>query len=144
MHILCPHCRNPIELVKLTPREEIACPSCGSSFRLETGETTAGNPARKKLGRFEVGDLLGSGGFGSVYRAHDPELGRAVLQNVERLREQGKCIIYSTHHMREVEKLCRRVAIINQGKILAHGVLDELRREHWEQDLDELFFQLVG
>ena len=74
----------------------------------------------------------------------DVLVARAVLQNVERLREQGKCIIYSTHHMREVEKLCRRVAIINQGKILAHGVLDDLRREHGEQDLEELFFQLLG
>src|SRR5438477_6139515 len=56
----------------------------------------------------------------------DVLVARAVLENVERLRDQGKCIIYSTHAMREVEKLCRRVAIINQGKILINGVLDEL------------------
>jgi len=41
MHILCPHCQNPIELVKLTPREEILCPSCGSSFKLESETTTS-------------------------------------------------------------------------------------------------------
>jgi sodium transport system ATP-binding protein len=46
--------------------------------------------------------------------------------------------------MREVEKLCRRVAIISQGRILANGLLDDLRQEHGEQDLEELFFQLVG
>src|SRR5262245_30900938 len=40
MHVLCPHCRNPIELVKLSAREEITCPSCGSSFHLESGSTT--------------------------------------------------------------------------------------------------------
>jgi uncharacterized protein YbaR (Trm112 family) len=40
LHILCPHCRNPIELIKLTPREEVLCPSCGSSFRLEAESTT--------------------------------------------------------------------------------------------------------
>ena len=73
----------------------------------------------------------------------DVLVARAVLENVERLRDQGKCIIYSTHAMREVEKLCRRVAIINQGKILASGVLDDLRRQHGQQDLEELFFQLV-
>jgi hypothetical protein len=44
MHILCPHCRSPIELVRLDPRQEIACPSCGSGFRLETKSTT-GPPA---------------------------------------------------------------------------------------------------
>jgi len=74
----------------------------------------------------------------------DVLVARAVLENVERLREQGKCIIYSTHAMREVEKLCRRVAIISQGRILANGLLDDLRREHGQQDLEELFFQLVG
>jgi sodium transport system ATP-binding protein len=74
----------------------------------------------------------------------DVLVARAVLENVERLREQGKCIIYSTHAMREVEKLCRRVAIISQGRILANGLLDDLRQEHGEQDLEELFFQLVG
>src|SRR5262245_9837609 len=74
----------------------------------------------------------------------DVLVARAVLENVERLREQGKCIIYSTHAMREVEKLCRRVAIISQGRILANGLLDDLRQKHGEQDLEELFFQLVG
>ncbi len=74
----------------------------------------------------------------------DVLVARAVLENVERLRDQGKCIVYSTHAMREVEKLCRRVAIISQGKILAFGVLDDLRREHGQQDLEELFFQLVA
>ena len=39
MHILCPHCHKPIELVKLTSREEIACPSCRSSFHLEDEST---------------------------------------------------------------------------------------------------------
>ena len=43
MHILCPHCQNPIELVRLTPREEIGCPACGSSFHLETESTGAGS-----------------------------------------------------------------------------------------------------
>src|SRR5262249_13684524 len=44
VHILCPHCRNPIEVVKLTPREEIVCPACGSTFRLETDSTTSDQP----------------------------------------------------------------------------------------------------
>ena len=41
MHLICPHCHNPIEVVPLTPREEIACPSCGSSFHLERGRPPA-------------------------------------------------------------------------------------------------------
>jgi sodium transport system ATP-binding protein len=74
----------------------------------------------------------------------DVLVARAVLQNIERLRDEGKCILYSTHIMREVEKLCDRVAIVSKGKIQAAGTLDELRERHGQQDLEELFFQLVS
>jgi eukaryotic-like serine/threonine-protein kinase len=85
MHILCPHCRNPIELVELSPREEIACPSCGSSFRLQHYSTTRESETQvRKIGRFEVLDTLGQGAFGTVYRARDPELDRIVALKVPR------------------------------------------------------------
>jgi sodium transport system ATP-binding protein len=74
----------------------------------------------------------------------DVLVARAVLQNIERLRDAGKCILYSTHIMREVEKLCDRVAIVSKGKIQATGTLDELREKYGQQDLEELFFQLVS
>jgi WD40 repeat protein/tRNA A-37 threonylcarbamoyl transferase component Bud32 len=85
MHILCPHCGNPIEVVKLSAREEIACPSCGSSFRLEVGPTTGWEGgAGRKLGKFELIDVLGHGAFGTVYKARDPELDRTVALKVPR------------------------------------------------------------
>ena len=85
MHILCPHCHNPIEVVRIAPREEIACPSCGSSFHLEMGSTTgAGCQAGQKIGKFEVIDTVGHGGFGTVYKARDPELDRIVALKVPR------------------------------------------------------------
>src|SRR5215475_13023484 len=85
MHILCPHCRNPIEVVRLKPREEIACPSCGSSFRLETDSTIAFSPENgQKMGRFEVLESVGQGAFGTVYKARDPELDRLVALKVPR------------------------------------------------------------
>lgn len=74
----------------------------------------------------------------------DVLVGRAVLDNIKRLRDEGKCILYSTHIMREVEKLCDRVAIVSKGKIQASGTLDDLRQRHGQQDLEELFFQLVS
>jgi sodium transport system ATP-binding protein len=74
----------------------------------------------------------------------DVLVARAVLDNIKRLRDQGKCILYSTHIMREVEKLCDHVAIVSKGKIQAAGTLDELRERHGQQDLEELFFQLVS
>src|SRR5262245_5939274 len=84
MHILCPHCRNPIEVVKLTPRDEIACPSCGSSFCLETESTTGWVRSGERLGKFELLDTVGQGAFGTVYQARDPELDRTVAVKVPR------------------------------------------------------------
>ncbi len=74
----------------------------------------------------------------------DVLVARAVLDNIKRLRDQGKCILYSTHIMREVEKLCDRVAIVSKGKIQTCGTLPELRERHGQDDLEELFFQLVS
>jgi sodium transport system ATP-binding protein len=69
---------------------------------------------------------------------------RAVLENVKRLRGLGKTIIFSTHIMREVEKLCDRVAIMAKGKVVVCGTLDELRALYQQNDLEELFFALVS
>jgi sodium transport system ATP-binding protein len=74
----------------------------------------------------------------------DVLVARAVLKNIERLREMGKCILFSTHIMREVERLCDRVAIISRGQVRACGTLAELRRQHQQDDLEELFFDLVS
>jgi len=74
----------------------------------------------------------------------DVLVARAVLQSIEQLRSAGKCILYSTHIMREVERLCDRMAIISIGKIQATGTLAELREQYRQKDLEELFFQLVS
>jgi sodium transport system ATP-binding protein len=73
----------------------------------------------------------------------DVLVARAMLKTVAELREHGKCVVFSTHIMREAEKLCDRVAIIHRGTILAEGKLEELRERHQEHDLEELFFQLI-
>lgn len=73
----------------------------------------------------------------------DVLVARAVLKNIERLRDEGKCIIYSTHIMREVEKLCDRVAIVHHGRILANGHIAELLDEYGQPDIEELFFHLI-
>jgi len=69
---------------------------------------------------------------------------RALLKTVAELREHDKCIVFSTHIMREAEKLCDRIAILHRGHILAGGTLGELRDRHHERDLEELFFQLIS
>ncbi len=74
----------------------------------------------------------------------DVLVARALLKTVAELREQGKCIIFSTHIMREAERLCDRIAIMHRGNILAEGSLDELLEIHHEDDLEELFFGLIS
>jgi sodium transport system ATP-binding protein len=74
----------------------------------------------------------------------DVLVARALLTTVAELRDQGKCILFSTHIMREAEKLCDRIAIIHRGKILVEGTLEELRDLHSQHDLEELFFQLIS
>jgi len=73
----------------------------------------------------------------------DVLVARNVLEAVEVLRDQGKCIIYSTHIMSEVEKLCERIAIIHRGCILACGSRDELVSKHQQPNVEELFFDLI-
>lgn len=73
----------------------------------------------------------------------DVLVARALLKTVAELREHGKCVIFSTHIMREAEKLCDRIAILHRGTILANGRLEQLRDEHQELDLEELFFRLI-
>ncbi len=73
----------------------------------------------------------------------DVLVARAVLKTIESLKSQGKCIIFSTHIMREVERLCDRVAIVHRGEILAMGTVEELAVKHNQPDFEELFFELI-
>jgi sodium transport system ATP-binding protein len=69
---------------------------------------------------------------------------REVIGTVEQLSDQGKCIVYSSHIMTEINRLCHRVAIMHHGQILAEGTIDDLVDEYDERDLEELFYQLIS
>ena len=73
----------------------------------------------------------------------DVLVARTVLQKIAELRDEGKTIIFSTHAMHEVEKLCSRVAIIHRGRVQAEGEPAELLDRFGQPDLEELFFHLV-
>jgi sodium transport system ATP-binding protein len=74
----------------------------------------------------------------------DVLVARALLKTVSQLRDLGKCIIFSTHIMREAERLCDRLAIMHRGRILTEGTQKELAAIHAETDLEELFFRLIS
>lgn len=73
----------------------------------------------------------------------DVLVARAVLIKILELRDRGKTIIFSTHSMQEVSKLCDRVGIIYKGKLQADGRPGDLLDRFGQPDLEELFFHLV-
>ena len=68
---------------------------------------------------------------------------RTILQFIRECRDRGKTVLFSTHVMSEVEKLCDVIGIIQSGKLLAEGTLPELRGRYHAQDLEEIFVEIV-
>ena len=69
---------------------------------------------------------------------------RTIMGFIRECRDRGKTVIFSTHVMSEVEKLCDMVGIIQSGKLLTEGTLGQLRERHGEQDLEEIFVKVVA
>ena len=65
----------------------------------------------------------------------DPQARANILGVVSDLAKSGTTILYTTHHLEEAEEFCDRIAIMDHGKILAEGTLDELVRSLDEGDL---------
>lgn len=74
----------------------------------------------------------------------DVLVARNLLAVIRSLRDAGKCLIFSTHIMSEVERLCDRIAIMHRGRILDSGTLAELQSRHEQEDFEELFFGLLS
>ena len=85
MHFTCPHCCNVMEMAD-AGQDDLLCAACGASFRPDpTATATWSAPSGPRtLGRFELREEVGRGGFGTVYRAWDPELHRSVAIKVLR------------------------------------------------------------
>jgi len=69
---------------------------------------------------------------------------RAVRDLVRRLREQGKCVLFSSHVMQEVSALCDRIVIIAHGRVLADGTPEEIRTRAGKENLEEAFVSVIG
>jgi len=69
---------------------------------------------------------------------------REVQEFLVNQKKEGKTILFSSHTMSEVEKLCDRIAVIHKGVLVDTGTTDELLQKYGAQSLEELFVRLVG
>ncbi len=83
--------------------------------------------------------------------AVDPQSRNNILNDIKKLRNQGATVIYTTHYMEEVEELCDRIIILDNGKIIAKGTVDELKKLAKNQTkivtgptLNDVFLELTG
>ncbi len=76
--------------------------------------------------------------------AMDPKSRRAVWDFIRELKRQGKTVILTTHYMEEAQELCDRVAIIDEGRLIALGTPSELMEQHQTRNLEEVFLKLTG
>jgi ABC-2 type transport system ATP-binding protein len=76
----------------------------------------------------------------------DPQSRNHIFEALERLRRSGRTILYTTHYMEEAERLCDRVAIMNEGALVAIGTPAELAQRAGDEtaNLERVFLQLTG
>lgn len=69
---------------------------------------------------------------------------RVIVGFIRECRQRGKTVIFSSHVMSEVEKLCDQIGIIHNGKLLTEGTLAGLKQRHSLNDLEDIFVKMVG
>lgn len=69
---------------------------------------------------------------------------RAMRELIRALREEGCCVVFSSHIMQEVSALCDRIVVIAHGRVVAEGTPDDLRAQTGCENLEDVFVKLVG
>jgi len=69
---------------------------------------------------------------------------RAMRQFILRLRDEGKCVLFTSHIMQEVAALCDQIVIISQGSVSANGSPDDLRKQTGKENLEDAFVAAIG
>jgi sodium transport system ATP-binding protein len=69
---------------------------------------------------------------------------RAMRDVIRRLRNEGKCVLFSSHIMQEVAMLCDHIVIIAKGRVVGAGTADDLRRTTGQENLEDAFVAVIG
>lgn len=74
----------------------------------------------------------------------DVTASRIVQDFILKCKEDNKAIVFSSHSMNEVERLCDRIVIIHKGKILEEGTVDNIKIKYKNDNMEDIFMHLVG
>ncbi len=69
---------------------------------------------------------------------------RSLRTLIRRLRDEGKCVLFSSHVMQEVAALCDEIVVIAHGRVVTHGSPDQLRSQMGTADLEDAFVRAIG
>ncbi len=69
---------------------------------------------------------------------------RAMRGVIRKLRDDGRCILFSSHVMQEVAMLCDNIVVIAGGRVVAQGSPDELRQRTGQENLEDAFVAIIG
>ena len=69
---------------------------------------------------------------------------RAMREFIRRLRDQGKCVVFSSHIMQEVSALCDHIVVVANGLVVASGTPDELKQKTGQENLEDAFVAAIG
>ncbi|MCF7792704.1 MAG: ATP-binding cassette domain-containing protein [Candidatus Cloacimonetes bacterium] len=67
-----------------------------------------------------------------------------IVNFIHHCKEQGKCVLFSTHIMREAERIADKIVMIHEGKLLVEGTWENFRKETGLHDLDDIFIHFVN
>ena len=74
----------------------------------------------------------------------DVQTRHAIIDYLRKLNNNGTTLVYTSHQLAEAEDLCNDVALIDDGQIIAHGILNQLMEEYKQSSLEDLFLNLTG
>ena len=104
--------------------------SGGQQQKIQLGVTIMGNP-----------ELLI---MDEPTKGFDPVNRRLLMNIIEEQRKAGATIIYVTHQMEEVERLCDRLILLKDGQAAAYGTLEEVKKQFGGASMDDIFVQVYG
>ena len=114
----------------------------GEYLNLRCGALSTGQKQRTNIARALIADP-------PILVLDEPTLGLDVLSNrlilefIQTQADAGKAVLLSTHALDEIDKMCRRMGLIHNGRLIAEGELSVLRQQTGQERLSEVFLKLV-